>query len=163
MSLDLEALTNPPADDDRPAGGTRSILDEIRREYEQAEDTDALLLWVPKSRLGIRYRPLDPLEIPDVEEGQESLRTIDVLVVACSEIVMRDRDGKPITLEQDGMPVRFTAELAEQMGWTGLKTARDIALRVFSTAPSPKAAAYRHFIEYNNWLGGGQESLLGES
>lgn len=156
-SLGLEQIP-APADTSVPS----STLDRIREQYRRAAEKQTLDLGVPNSDLGVRYKAVDPDDLPILEEDEKSARHPDFLIAACDCILIRDEHGEWEPLTADGLPVQFDQQLAELMGWH-TATSREVVLKVFSTVPSPKVGIVRHVLKLNEWMSGGQESLLGES
>lgn len=162
MPLQVEPIPDahvPPA--------ARSLLDEIRADYQAAEAAPQHLdLQIPKSKLGIRYKPLGPSELPDVSENVESMRNVDLLLAAHDCVIVQSPHGGWEPLAPEGMPLRLSGELAGLMGWE-CPTARDVVIKAFSTVPSPMYGVARHAVNYSSWVTGErdarEEAQLGES
>lgn len=169
MTLGLEQLERAAAD--TITAGESSTLDQIRDLYREAEQSQHLDLSLP-GKLGkllkVRYGVTDD----EIDVNGKTAREInlDALVAACECLLIREGDRwEPLT--RDGEPVRFDENLSEMLdfGVPSVErggTARDVALKAFSGAPSPHAAVAQHITRLSRWMVGGtvdEEQLLGES
>lgn len=157
--LHVEPLPEEEFEDEpRPRG--RSLLDQIRADYKQDRSHRTLTLAVPGSKLGVRYKALDPDDVPDPDEdGKVGDLLIDFLIAACDCLVMRAERTDPWeTVEADGMPVKFDGEAASLFDWPG-KTARDFVRAAFSRVPMPEAAIQSQYVKLDKWLETGADSL----
>lgn len=164
-SLGLERVPEA-AEGAKTVAGDGSVLDRIRALYEEAEQAKYLDLGLPGQvgeLLRVRY------EVPEDDAVDFNGKTpqeinLDSLIACCRCLVMREGEKwEPLT--HNGVPVQFDETLAEIMGWEGVDTARDVALRAFNGAPKSDAAVAQHVMRLTSWLSGGvvdEERLLGE-
>lgn len=171
--LNLEQVSGS-GDDPAPSGS--STMDRIRALYANEQGEQHLYLPIPRNPvMGVRYSAID-LDQFDSTATKMSDAQIDALIAAADTIVIRTGgpvsvDGKgwePLT--HDGVPVGFDETLGEILGVASQReggSARQLVLKAFSRAPSPRAAIAVHFEKVADWMAGegpvDEEELLGES
>jgi hypothetical protein len=162
MSIHVEPIPAEELEEhDEPRPRGRSLLDQIRADYKQDRSRRTLTLAIPGSHhLGVRYKALDPDDVPDPGDDEKiGDLLIDFLIAACDCLVMRAEKTDPWeTVESQGMPVKFDGEAASLFDWPG-KSAREFVHAAFSRVPMPEAAIRGHYAKLDEWLGTGNERL----